>query len=75
LPSDILARNLLADQTCRNCQHFGINALKSGEKIAPGDYCSFGDLVKCPPEGTCEKWTERRTRSHLILGSAYSVKI
>lgn len=75
MTNDILARNLLADQVCRNCEHFGISALRSGQKIGPGDYCSLNDLVKCPDEGTCENWMEKRIRRpHLILGSAYSIK-
>jgi len=76
MKADVIAKNLLADQTCKNCEHLGRDGfeLKSVFELPPGDYCALNDLVRCPEEGTCENWLEKRVRPHLILGSAYSIK-
>ncbi len=51
LEIDVLAKKLLANQTCNNCMH----SLHSMNIIR----CKKGDIASfCPEEGTCEDWVE-----------------
>lgn len=46
---DIIAKNLLAGRTCKNCQRYEFTGLKS--------YCITGNNARFPPvEMTCTEW-------------------
>jgi len=59
LKVDALARNLLADQVCRNCK-FSIY----------GSRCKVDSIISLHAvEETCEKWEERKSFDDLIIES------
>ncbi len=64
MKADVIAKNLLADQTCNNCR-FASKAMNIVRCIK-GEIASF-----CPEEFTCENWKEQEIkRPHLILSKA-----